>query len=60
MNAEWHRRHVMPKNPTPAQRIAWHRAHAKHCGCRPIPPKLAALMKSAAPARKKRAVRRAK
>jgi hypothetical protein len=30
----------MPKNATAQQRIAWHRAHQEHCGCRPIPSKL--------------------
>lgn len=42
--ADWHRANRMPKNPTPDQRIAWHVEHALHCGCRPIPPKLAAEM----------------
>lgn len=44
MNAKWHARHPMPKRPTVQQRVAWHRAHAKHCGCRPIPPPLVALV----------------
>jgi hypothetical protein len=26
----------MPKNPTLDQRIEWHLAHAKACGCRAI------------------------
>lgn len=34
----------MPLQATTAQRIAWHKEHADHCGCRPIPAKLAALM----------------
>ncbi|HEY3355683.1 MAG TPA: hypothetical protein VGQ83_20695 [Polyangia bacterium] len=50
INAEWHARHPMPKNPTLAQRIVWHQAHAKHCACRPIPAKLLALMEAAPPA----------
>jgi hypothetical protein len=37
LNAEWHRLHRMPVHPTMEQRIAWHRAHARHCACRPIP-----------------------
>ncbi|HUO56715.1 MAG TPA: hypothetical protein VMV05_00915 [bacterium] len=37
MNREWHLRHRMPKNPTLDQRRKWHLAHARHCGCRPIP-----------------------
>src|SRR5688500_10374037 len=40
MNKEWHQRHVMPKNATLDERIAWHREHQKRCACRPIPPKL--------------------
>jgi len=43
-SADWHRANRMPKNPTPDQRIAWHVEHAKHCGCRPIPPGIAAEM----------------
>ena len=42
VNAAWHARHPMPPRPTLEQRIAWHLAHAKHCACRPIPPKLRA------------------
>jgi len=48
INAEWHKAHRMPKNPTQDQRLDWHIAHAKHCSCRPIPPKLAAEIKKRA------------
>lgn len=48
LNAEWHRRNVMPKNATTEQRIAWHVEHAKYCGCRPIPPKLKQLIRQVA------------
>jgi hypothetical protein len=44
INAAWHRKHPMPKNPTVEQRVAWHREHAVECACRPVPPKLRALM----------------
>ena len=44
MNATWHAKHPMPKRASLRQRIAWHRAHAKHCGCRPIPPPLVSLV----------------
>jgi len=37
INASWHKRHRMPKNPTPAQRIEWHLEHEKQCRCRPMP-----------------------
>lgn len=30
----------MPRNPSLDQRIAWHVAHAKACGCRPIAGKI--------------------
>jgi hypothetical protein len=42
MNAAWHKKHPMPPKATNEQRIKWHIAHAKHCTCRPIPPKLEA------------------
>jgi hypothetical protein len=45
INAEWHLQNVMPKNPTPEERIAWHLEHAVHCGCREIPEKLQEEMK---------------
>ncbi len=37
MNAAWHRSHPMPPRATLAQRANWHVAHARHCGCRPVP-----------------------
>lgn len=46
INAEWHRVHVMPKNPTDLQRAKWHYEHARHCGCRAITPSIAALLKA--------------
>ena len=45
MNEAWHRRNVMLKNATMAQRVRWHKAHAKACGCRPIPPTVLASIK---------------
>ncbi len=58
INADWHREHPMPKNPTVEQRIAWHLAHQEHCACRPIPEKLRDLMaaceKESAPRRRPR------
>ena len=44
MNAEWHRRHPIPRGASSEQRLAWHRAHQKACACRPIPPKLLDLV----------------
>lgn len=38
INAKWHNQHVMPMGSTLSQRVDWHVAHAKACGCREIPP----------------------
>jgi hypothetical protein len=45
INAAWHEKHKMPKNPSVEERIKWHLAHAKHCACRLIPEKLQELIK---------------
>jgi hypothetical protein len=45
INKEWHLTHLMPKNPTIDQQIAWHTEHAKKCACREIPEKLRLEMK---------------
>ncbi len=45
INADWHEANPMPGNPTLDQRIAWHLEHARHCACRPVPPKLADEMR---------------
>lgn len=44
MNANWHKAHPMPPRPTLAERVAWHRGHAEHCACRPVPTRLRALL----------------
>lgn len=44
INAEWHKQHPMPKNPTIEERIEWHLEHVKKCKCRDIPEKLKAEM----------------
>ena len=36
INATWHRGHPMPPRATPQQRLHWHLAHAKACGCRKL------------------------
>jgi hypothetical protein len=38
INAKWHKEHSMPMGSTLSQRVEWHVAHAKACGCRDIPP----------------------
>ncbi len=44
INADWHRAHPMPKNPTERQRAEWHRAHAQACRCRAVTASIAALI----------------
>ena len=46
LNKEWHLATRMPRNATIEARIAWHLEHSKHCGCRPIPEKLKAAIKT--------------
>lgn len=46
INAAWHKKNKMPKNPTLQQRIDWHVRHQKNCGCRSgLPVKLKEEMK---------------
>jgi hypothetical protein len=37
LNASWHAKHPMPRPATLEQRVKWHVAHAKACGCRTMP-----------------------
>jgi hypothetical protein len=46
INAQWHKKHPMPANPTLEERIKWHTSHTRHCACRPIPASLLAVMKN--------------
>jgi len=46
INADWHAAHVMPKNPTEAQRAQWHYEHMLHCGCRAPSASIIALMEA--------------
>jgi hypothetical protein len=36
INATWHKQHPMPPRATPEQRLRWHLAHEKACGCRKL------------------------
>ncbi len=45
INKEWHLKHKMPQKATMEQRIQWHLAHARNCGCRKIEGKLADEMR---------------
>lgn len=47
LNRKWHETHRMPKNATQAERLRWHIAHAKACGCREMPETLKRLIKKA-------------
>ncbi|SPF40980.1 hypothetical protein SBA1_340021 [Candidatus Sulfotelmatobacter kueseliae] len=40
LNTIWHQNNRMPAKATLAQRIAWHREHQRHCGCREVPKSL--------------------
>ena len=46
LNADWHRAHPMPKNPSLDQRIVWHEEHSRVCGCRPMPDSIAAGLRA--------------
>jgi uncharacterized protein YdhG (YjbR/CyaY superfamily) len=37
LNAGWHRRNRLPPGANEYRRAVWHLAHARACGCRPIP-----------------------
>jgi len=57
VNARWHESHVMPKAATLDQRVRWHLAHARHCGCRAIPATVVAELRrrgEAVPARRRK------
>lgn len=42
LNAAWHENHRLARGASESDRIAWHLAHQKACGCRPIPAALVA------------------
>jgi len=44
INKNWHEKHPMPKNATSKEKIQWHVAHNRECGCRPIPQKIKDVM----------------
>jgi hypothetical protein len=45
INNEWHQAHPMPKNPSEAERAAWHYEHAQNCTCRAVSPSIARLLR---------------
>lgn len=44
VNAEWHGAHRMPRNARLEERVEWHIAHTQECGCREVPPTIAAAI----------------
>jgi hypothetical protein len=43
ISASWHKAHRLPRNATLEQRVQWHVAHARNCGCWPeLPPPIVA------------------
>jgi hypothetical protein len=58
LNRAWHESHRMPVGATMDQRIAWHRAHAAACACRPIPEGVAKAMEARGLRRPRRTARR--
>jgi hypothetical protein len=36
LNASWHDKHRLGRQASAKERLAWHLAHAKACGCRPL------------------------
>jgi len=49
MNTTWHARHKLPPKATAAERLRWHQAHQRACGCRPKPAALKKALASVAP-----------
>ena len=44
VNRPWHEACPMPSHATLEQRVAWHRAHALACACRPVPDSILELI----------------
>ena len=45
INAVWHKVNRMPARATLDERVAWHLAHVKACGCRDLPASILAELK---------------
>lgn len=54
INAAWHKTHLMPPRATPAQRLKWHEAHARHCDCRPLTAAMRTKLRQAVAAKRSR------
>jgi hypothetical protein len=47
INKSWHEKHKLVMPSTLEQRVKWHEAHLKHCGCRKdLPPMIIAALKT--------------
>ncbi len=47
LNSDWHRGHRMPEKATLEERVRWHKEHALHCSCRPVPQSIADAIRAA-------------
>ncbi len=47
MNADWHAANPIPVHASLDVRAAWHVAHQRSCGCRPMPASIAELVNRA-------------
>lgn len=43
-NKQWHATHRLSEYATPLERISWHQAHQKNCGCNPVPHTIQKMM----------------
>lgn len=59
INALWHAEHPAPRSQFTELRSEWHLEHQKRCGCRPMPPKLAAAERRRAASLRGRAKKKA-
>lgn len=44
MNRAWHAKNKLSEGASEEERIKWHIAHQKNCGCRPIPKSLSGML----------------
>lgn len=49
INRKWHEENKCPKDIE--GRVAWHQAHQKRCGCRPVPKGVLAAMEKRKPSK---------
>jgi len=49
MNTAWHEKHRLEQSASTKERVVWHVAHRKACGCRSVPPSVELLSVAAKP-----------